>query len=289
MSTNVKKGIGDLVQELAESYGKRMSDTEFATTLSNSKLSVERYRSYIISTYPLVVAFNRGMATSFAKIDPGIDHQLLKGLSKQLIEELAHNDLWRRKLTTFGVDYNRAYKTFKSEVDAIVVDEKNKRRSELIEELRKEPDNVLPSLFPNLSFPEPVYGLYLQAEWTGSDSSVGHSTHFACQLAIEIAVFEVVSESVLPGVRNSPELSPNSESLAWWREHARATEDDPSRGAAEQRHQQLALEKLNDMNFDENERASLLKIVEDTMILLVATMKCHDSKYGFTSFEEFVG
>jgi hypothetical protein len=254
-----------------------MGATEFASSLRARTLDPDRYVGYLATSYPLVIAFNRGLIASMAKLDPGSDVRLIKGLCHQVIEELDHNDLWRAKLDAFGINHGLVYERFRAYSDGLTVEEVTAGLTRIAAALEADPRAVSPGAFPNAPFPEPVVALYHHVSRLGSDPRVTYSEQYAAQFAIEVAVVEVVSGWVYPGAVGHPDLDRGPATLAWWREHATAEALGRAAGTAdEERHQELARAKLDTLSVGPEYRAVVLRQVEVTLRLLVASMQCHD-------------
>src|SRR5262249_43156978 len=97
--------------------------------------------------------------------------------------------------------------------------------------------------------------------------------------AIEVAVVEAVTQSVLPGVVGRDDLGGHRpECLAWWRAHARPADGDQEAAAAtadEERHHEDA-GRLLDRAGAALGHGTATRAVEDTLDLLFATVRCHD-------------
>jgi len=272
--------LGDRVKGLSLRVGAQMSATEFLTTLREGRAPGERYIGYITSTYPLVVAFNEGLLRSFAKLDAVQDAGLAKGMARQLIEELDHNDLWRGMLESFDIDHAAAIAQFRADYTGTSEEALRSARDSLLAGLHQGGSSVTTGLLGSPVFPEAVLLLTYQIRRTASDPGLTFWDHFACQLAVEVAVVEAVTKSVLPGVVGREDLSHHPIGLAWWRAHSRPVDCDAESAAAaddEERHQQDAIELLNRVGVALGDGSATTRAVEDTLDLLHATVRCHDA------------
>src|SRR5437660_9991764 len=134
---------GEKIDALARHYSNQANAGAFMTALRESKVTLDEYKSFIITLYPLVVGFNAGLIRSIAKIDElqtsvqarelveeilSVDHirhshrvqalacrlrtiarearlPTLRALAAQLKEEQEHNDYYRQMLEIYNIDH----------------------------------------------------------------------------------------------------------------------------------------------------------------------------------------
>ena len=97
---------------------------------------------------------------------------------------------------------------------------------------------------PDPVVPEPIIGLYHLLYQTATDPEINFWEHFACQSALECIIFEVVSESVHPGIKDNPIFDLGPATTRWWTEHARQGSEDGKR-TDEEKHLHLSRRALN--------------------------------------------
>jgi hypothetical protein len=236
---------GDKIDALARHYANRWYVTEFATALRERRLPLKRYRTFIITLYPLVVGFNGGLIRSIAKLDElqksvragelleeilTIDHvrnsnrnQILavelrdiareerlpglRALAGQLKEEQEHNDYWRKMLEAHGIDHEAFYTAFETYLHEIPYEEQNRMTQQVLTALM---EGHTPAAFHNASFSQPVLALCCYLVRAASDPAVKFLIYHALQSAIESTLVRTVSESIFPGVagtRDHPQLN----------------------------------------------------------------------------------
>lgn len=190
------------VKETANKWAQRVNDCSFIMQVKKGSIAKQRFYGFIVAIYPIVFGFTDGLRRMIghAKFDPVRDAVILKGLARQLIEEIGHNELYRDMLANYNIDYTRLYDDFCS-----------------------------PRGMAN--FPKPVVAMYKHIQEIAM--SANPWTYLACQMAMEAMILTVVTDSIYPGVNGSPDLN----SLHWWREH-RAKVD--GKKSAEARHLQQA-------------------------------------------------
>lgn len=267
--------LGDRLWEAAQALSRRVNASEVATTCRSRTLSHERYLGYVASMYPIVVGFNRALIRGIAKVDHVRESRMVRHLAEQLREEQDHNELWRRQLEKHGINHGRLYADLEQYLQRFSTDELNRLTELTIAAVREDVENAWPGIWPEPVVPEPVLALYHLLWWTATAPEVHYWEHFASLSAVEFMIFEVVSESVYPGLKDHPEIDRGASTLHWWKEHARQGSDE-GRRSDEEKHLAMARLALN-----RNEAANRLADVvasraEDAMTLFAATAFCHD-------------
>jgi len=282
MNPGTKQNVGDTVWDLVLRYTVHANESEFGVALRNRELPKPRYLGYIAAMYPIVIGFNRALIKSLAKIDHVRQSTFVRALAEQLYEEQGHNQLWRGKLRTFGIDHEALYRTLEGYLADFSAAELEHMTKGVLAHLQRDLTDVAPRCFPEPPFPEPVLALYHYLWMTASLESIPYWEHFACQAAMECAIFEVVSTSIYPGVVGNPELDVGPATTVWWKEHSRQGSESGKR-SEEEKHLELSRHALN-RNDQANELATQITArVEDTCRLFAGTFICHDSdKIGFS-------
>jgi hypothetical protein len=275
-SASTSTRLGDRLWEASQALSRRVNASEIATSCRNQTLPYDRILGYITSMYPIVVGFNRGLIRGAAKVDHVRESRLIKHLAEQLREEQDHNELYRRQLDKHGVDHARLYSDLEVYCARFSTSELNAFTEQTIAAAREDLENAWPGIWPDPVVPEPVLALYHQLWWTGTDPDVTLWEHFASLSAVEFMIFEVVSESVYPGLKDQPEFDRGAVTMAWWKEHARQGSEGGKR-SDEEKHLEMARLALN-----RNEAANAVADVvaaraEDAMLLFAATAICHDA------------
>src|SRR5258707_6423414 len=79
---------GEKIDALARHYSNQANAGSFMTALRERKVTLDEYKSSIITLYPLVVGFNAGLIRSIAKID-----ELQTSVqARELVEEILSVD-----------------------------------------------------------------------------------------------------------------------------------------------------------------------------------------------------
>lgn len=236
---------GEKIDALARHYSHQANAGAFMTALRERKVTLDEYKSFITTLYPLVVGFNAGLIRSIAKIDElqtsvqarelveeilSIDHRLhshrvqalagrlrtvarearlpaLRAAAGQLKEEQEHNDYYRQMLEIYGIDHGAVYSSFETYLIEIPVEERDRMTREVLNAL----DEGHPaSAFPNTSFSQFALALHHYLLRVVNDPSVTFISYHALQSGIEFSLVKVISESVFPGVagtRDHPQLN----------------------------------------------------------------------------------
>jgi hypothetical protein len=265
--------VGDMVVEVAGRYAAQMNGCEFAALLRSRRLDRRRYVAFIASLYPCVIGFNRALIHSIAKVDHVLHSSFIKSLAQQLHEEQTHNQMWRTKLDVFGVDHQALYWDLTDYLSRFSPAELERMTGEVLAALTKDPTNYAPGAFPDAPFPEPVLALYHQFFMTATYPNIDYWEHFACQSAIEMTIYSVVSTTVLPGVQGHPELDGGPATLRWWTEHAKAENNTNSR-TDEEKHLDMSRLALNRSETANSLKDAVVARAEDALRLFAASMAC---------------
>ena len=148
-SSGRQTGLGDSTCTLAQRYGERCNQTEFATSLRDGVLAKERYLGYIAACYPIVVGFNRGLVSSMPKVDHVRESDFLNKLARQLQEEQYHNGLWRSMLSAFSIDHAALYHTLEEYMARFAPAELDRMTEGVLAALRADLQNIAPGVFPD--------------------------------------------------------------------------------------------------------------------------------------------
>jgi hypothetical protein len=272
-----EKRVGDLVSDRACAHAAYLNQSEFMSSLRTRVMATERYIDMISGTYPIVVSFNRALIRSMSKLDNVRSSKLIKGLAQQLYEEQSHNDMWRDMLKSFDVDHAALYTTFKEYMDSFSTDRLDRMTREVIEALMATPENVAPGVFPCPVFPEPALALCHHMFMVARSDAVSFWSHFSSQSAIEMTLYDVVSQSIYPGVVGNPDLDRGHRSTEWWKEHARQASEGGKR-STEEKHLQIARHTLNRSEEANDQAKDVLRITEETLRLFSASFVCYDAK-----------
>jgi hypothetical protein len=236
---------GEKIDALARYYSNQANAGSFMTALRERKVTLDEYKSSIITLYPLVVGFNAGLIRSIAKIDElqtsvqarelveeilSVDHirhshrvqvlacrlrtiarearlPALRALAAQLEEEQEHNDYYRQMLEIYNIDHEAVYSAFEAYLSEIPVEERDRMTREVLTALR---EGHPARAFPHTSFSQFTLALHHYLLRVVNDPSVTFTSYHALQSGIEFALVKVVSESVFPGVagtRDHPQLN----------------------------------------------------------------------------------
>jgi hypothetical protein len=236
---------GEKIDALARHYSDQANAGSFMTALRERKVTLDEYKSFITTLYPLVVGFNAGLIRSIARIDElqtsvqarelveeilSVDHirhshrvqalasrlrtiarearlPTLRALAAQLKEEQEHNDYYRQMLEIYSIDHEAVYSAFEAYLSEIPVEERDRMTREVLTALR---EGHPARAFPHTSFSQFTLALHHYLLRVVNDSSVTFISYHALQSGIEFALVKVVSESVFPavaGARNHPQLN----------------------------------------------------------------------------------
>ena len=310
---------GDKIDALARHYSDQANAGAFMTALRERRVTLDEYKSFIITLYPLVVGFNAGLIRSIVKIDElqtsvqarelveeilSVDHirhshrvqalagrlrtvareaslTALRALAGQLKEEQEHNDYYRQMLEIYGIDHEAVYRGFKTYLNEIPVEERDRMTREVLAALQ---EGLGARAFPNTSFSQYTLALHHYLLRVVTDPSVTFISYNALQSGIEFSLVKVVSESVFPGVagtRDHPQLNAAlvadadlceagtvPPSIKWWDEHA----DYGQGGRVELQHVRYGREHLNRSLKEEAEVREALQRVDDVLRLLAAAV-----------------
>jgi hypothetical protein len=231
----VELQAGKKIDALARYYSDQANAGSFMTALRERKVSLDEYKSFITTLYPLVVGFNAGLIRSIAKLGElqtspqarelveeilSVDHirhshrvqalaarlrtlareeQLpsLRALAAQLKEEQEHNDYYRQMLEIHGIEHEVVYSAFEQYLRGIAVEERDRMTRMVLTALR---EGHPVSAFPNASFSQFTLALFHYLLRVVNDPSVTFIGYNAVQSGIEFSLVKVVSESVFPAV-----------------------------------------------------------------------------------------
>jgi hypothetical protein len=236
---------GDKIDALARYYSDQANAGSFMTALRERKVSLDEYKNFIITLYPLVVGFNAGLIRSIAKLGElqtslqarelveeilSVDHirhshrvqalaarlrtvareehlPSIRALAAQLKEEQEHNDYYRRMLEIHGSEHEVIYSAFEQYLRGIAVEERDRMTRMVLTALH---EGHPASGFPDTSFSQFTLALFHYLQRVINDPSVTFIGYNAVQSGIEFSLVKVVSESVFPGVagtRDRPQLN----------------------------------------------------------------------------------
>lgn len=231
-------GVGDQIDAKARHYADLINSTETMTAMRERRLSPERYRSFILEVYPLVVGFNFGLIHSLAKVHDELDRSqsatelvnqilqtdhirhsgqiqelaaelrlvakrdnlpVLRALAGQLKEEQEHNDYYREMLEAHGIqNHEELYTQFQEYLAGIPVEDRDRMVDELAGAATQE-DNQK-QVFPNTQFNQAVLALSHYLSRASTNPEVKFITYHALTSAIEFTLINGVSESIYPGL-----------------------------------------------------------------------------------------
>jgi hypothetical protein len=265
--------VGDLVVEVAARYSAQMNGCEFAALLRSRRVERRRYIAFIASLYPCVIGFNRALIRSIAKVDHVLHSGFIKNLAEQLLEEQTHNQMWRTKLDVFGVDHQALYWDLTDYLGRFSPADLERMTRAVLAALTKDPNDYAPGAFPDAPFPAPVLALYHHFFMTATYEDVDYWEHFACQSAIEMTIYSVVSTTVLPGVQGHPGLDGGPATLRWWTEHAKA-ESNAALRTDEEKHLDMSRLALNRSETANSLKDAVVARAEDALRLFAAALAC---------------
>jgi hypothetical protein len=251
----------------ATHYAVRMNDSPLMSGLKNGTAPISQYRYYIRMMYPVVVGFNKALVQSMSKIDNVVQRSMLSALVEQLIEEQRHNDLWRELLDAFAVDHDVDYASFLKltlGIQPSVLKSMTKRVLECLD--TPEPGILL----PQTPYPQIVLALWHSLMVSSTEPDLSFWEHYACQFSIEAIIYDVVSDSIYPGIVNRPDLNFDDRCIAWWREHAKQGSEGTKR-SDEEKHLRLARHALDRNVKSDSLHRRVLSRADVAMKLFVAT------------------
>ena len=249
-----------------------MNASAFASALRHRQVPRRSYVAFLATMYPLVVGFNRALIHSIAKVDHVRRSGFVRALARQLEEEQAHNQLWRGMLEVFDVDHESLYNDLEEYLDGFDREELDRTTADVLAAVRRDLGAGGESRFPDAAFPDAVLALYHHLWRSATDESVSYWSHFASQAGIEMIIWDVVTESILPGILGHPELDRGLASTHWWLEHGKPPVPTAHHVTDEEKH--LALSKMA-LNRSETANALATSVearAEDTMRLFVASL-----------------
>ena len=252
-----------------------MNASAFASALRQRHVPLRSYVAFIATMYPVVVGFNRALIRSIAKLDHVRNSSFVRVVARQLEEEQAHNQLWRAMLEVFDVDHEALYddaEEYLAAHDAAALDAMT---AATLGEVRRDLGSGAAPHFRDASYPSAVLALCHQLWTSASDDRISYWEHFASQAAIEMAIFDVVTRTILPGVLEHPELDRGIASTHWYREHGR-THDDTRARTDEEKHLSLSRSALNRSETANALADAVVRRTEDTLRLFAATLIAQD-------------
>jgi hypothetical protein len=267
-----RRRTGDAVAELAARYAGEMNACAFATALREHRVSQRNYTAFIATMYPVVVGFNGALIRSISKLDHVRNSSFVKVVARQLEEEQAHNQLWRAMLEVFDIDHESLYDELQEYCARLSADEMNARMTATLEDVRRDLSAGGRPHFDGSPFPSAVLALHHHLAMTASDPDIPYWEHFASQAAIEMAIYDVVNATILPGVLHHPELDRGVSSTHWWLEHGKNPVADAAARTDEEKHLALSRSALNRSETANALAADVEARAEDTLRLFAATL-----------------
>ena len=210
-----------------------------------------------------------------AKVDHVRQSELIRHLAEQLSEEQIHNTMWRRKMEAYGLDHKKLYENLEAYLNRFDRAELDQMTGAMVQAAREDITNVSPGIFPDPVVPEPIIGLYHMLYQTATDPSIDFWEHFACQSALECIIFEVVSESVYPGIKDNGLFDLGPATTRWWAEHARQGSEDGKR-TDEEKHLQLSRRALNREPVANQISDGIYDRTKSAVALFAASAICND-------------
>jgi hypothetical protein len=280
--SEAKMRTGDAVKRLAQQHATRLNNSELLTTLRHRRLPRDRYVAFVAAMYPCVVGFNRGLLKGIAKVDHVRQSAFVKALAEQIMEEQAHNGLWRKKLAHYGVDHEAVYDAYERYVAQFSARDLDRMTRDVLAALTADYSNYAPRVFPSPPLPEPVLALCHHLSMTATYDSYSHWEHFATQAGMEMVIFDIVSTSIWPGVSGNPELDEGPATMQWWNEHARQGSVASGGRSDEEKHLELSMIALSRAQLSPSQKEQVVNRAEDAMRLFAASIMCHD--FGAASF-----
>jgi hypothetical protein len=175
-------------------------------------------------------------------------------------------------LEVFDVDHEALYDDFEEYVTSLPAGELARRTADVLGAVRRDLSAGAGKDFHDALYPDAVLALYQHLWNSASDDSVSYWEHFASQAGIEMVIYDVVTQTILPGVLEHPELDRGVASTHWWMEHGQPPLPAIHHRTDEEKH--LALSK---MALNRSETANALseaveRRAEDTMRLFAASL-----------------
>jgi hypothetical protein len=280
--------VGDAVVQLAERYAGEMSASEFATALRKRRLSRRSYVAFIATMYPIVVGFNRALIRSIAKVDHVRNSAFVRALARQLEEEQAHNQLWRAMLEVHDVDHESLYNDVDEYLGALDGAALDRCTNETLVAVRRDRAAGNGHRFPDALFPDAVLALCHHLTQSATDPAISYWEHFASQAGIEMVIFDVVTQSILPGVVGHPELDLGVASTHWWMEHGRPPEPREHHRTDEEKHLALSRVALNRSETANAVARDVEARAEDTMRLFAAALIAQQPQHHAFPIERYL-
>jgi len=264
--------VGDAVADLAARYAAEMNASPFAIALRDRRVSQRNYMAFIATMYPVVVGFNGALIRSISKLDHVRNSSFVKVVARQLEEEQAHNQLWRAMLEVFDIDHEALYDELQEYCARLSPDELDRRTLATLEAVRRDLAAGAHPHFEGSPFPSAVLALHHHLAMTAGDPEIPYWEHFASQASIEMTIYEVVNQTILPGVLHHPELDRGVASTHWWLEHGRNPVSDGGLRTDEEKHLALSRSALNRSETANTIALDVEARAEDTLRLFAATL-----------------
>jgi|GEM_PF-3804870 len=265
--------LGDELFGMAAGLAKDMNESEFLTSLRTQKLSPSRFYAYLSSVYPLVTGFNRALIRSMSKIDHVADYRFVRALAEQLQEEQMHNQIYREKLEAYKIDHKQLHEKLVSYSSQFSKSQLENKVEDYCR--RNSTTNPITGVFCDSPSPEVVMALYHRLFMTADNPQFTYWEHFAGQAGIEAIIFEIVSESIYPGVHGNPSLDLGKPTMRWWEEHSRQGSL-PGRKSEEEKHLGLSKATLNKRFTSKPECNRILDVAEKTLALFAGSVFCQN-------------
>ena len=272
-----RQRAGDVVSDLARRYAALMNECAFAGALRERRVGRDQYVAFISSLYPAVVGFNRALILSIAKVDHVRSSTFLGALAEQLKEEQAHNQLWRDKLTRFGVDHERMYADLEAYRARFTNEELDTMTAATLDAVTDDLGRGASGNWPDAVFPDAVLALCHLLGWSATHDEIGYWEHFASQAGIEMVIWGVVSATILPAVVGNPQLDLGRETTQWWREHGQLPGEKSDVRTDEEKHLELSRIALNKSEAANRDVGLVAARAENVMRLFAACLICQDT------------
>jgi hypothetical protein len=264
--------VGDTITELGRRYAAEMNESEFSMALRQRQVSRRNYAAFIATMYPVVVGFNGALIRSIAKVDHVRNSSFVKMLAQQLEEEQAHNQLWRAMLEVHDVDHEALYDDLEEYLGQFTVAELDNFTAATLSAARDSLALGGERRFPDAIFPDAVLALCHHLRESAADDRVSYWEHFASQAGIEMVIYDVVTETILPGILHHPELDRGVASSHWWMEHGRPPAPLEQHRTDEEKHLALSRMALNRSETANALAEAVASRAEDTMRLFAASL-----------------
>ncbi|MCH7568760.1 MAG: hypothetical protein IIA87_05040 [Nanoarchaeota archaeon] len=269
----IRARVGNLIGDLMVPHAEFLKNNSAVVRgIKEGTLSGEKYTSFLAAIYPTITGFNRGLIRNLAKVDHVKDSGLIKKLAEQLIEEQAHNGLWRHGLNERGINHMKLHDDFEGYLGRFSQEELDQMLKAYLEAISKDGSDLTPGVFPKPVFPEPVIALEHQLRRTSSPEHDFYE-HFGSQYAIEGIIYNVVSD-FYDGLERGEQFKISPHATRWFFEHAAQNE-----GSDEEKHLSTSQVMLNRSNRANEIKDKVLEQVEYAAKLFAATISWHDKNH----------